>query len=217
MSELADVAAQADLLAQDGSERELADLRAKWGDDLEASARSADFRAASSVSRSRRSASASESVADVEALMRIGRSANSFASGSAVTMTAAAPSAMGEESSRLMGEAIIFANNGRPVAGSRGHYRVTMRHGIIEVAVFHHHLRLEKAGLRPLELRRVVARPVVADANLAFIAPVANVRQPGVMLVLSARCGSSLPRSFHIEAAGGGNLLTIGTKAGVLC
>ena len=44
MSELADVAAQADLLAQDGSERELADLRAKWGDDLEASARSADFR-----------------------------------------------------------------------------------------------------------------------------------------------------------------------------
>ena len=37
-------AAQADGLAQDGSERELADLRAKWGDDLEASARSADFR-----------------------------------------------------------------------------------------------------------------------------------------------------------------------------
>lgn len=44
MSELADAAAQADVLAQDGSERELADLRAKWGDDLEASARSADFR-----------------------------------------------------------------------------------------------------------------------------------------------------------------------------
>jgi hypothetical protein len=44
MSELADAAAEADGLAQDGSERELADLRAKWADDLEASARSGDFR-----------------------------------------------------------------------------------------------------------------------------------------------------------------------------
>ena len=44
MSELAEAAAQADALAEDGSERELADLRAKWGDDLEAAARSSDFR-----------------------------------------------------------------------------------------------------------------------------------------------------------------------------
>ena len=41
---LAEAAARADELAQAGSERELADLRAQWGDDLEASARSADFR-----------------------------------------------------------------------------------------------------------------------------------------------------------------------------
>jgi HEAT repeat protein len=41
---LQEAAAQADALAQDGSERELADLRAKWGDELEAAARSADFR-----------------------------------------------------------------------------------------------------------------------------------------------------------------------------
>src|ERR1700730_704769 len=44
MSDLADAAADADALAQDGSERELADLRAKWGDDLEAAARGTDFR-----------------------------------------------------------------------------------------------------------------------------------------------------------------------------
>ena len=44
MSELADAAAQADALAQEGSERELADLRAQWGDELEAAARSDDFR-----------------------------------------------------------------------------------------------------------------------------------------------------------------------------
>ena len=44
MSELADAAAQADALAQDGSERQLAELRAQWADDLEAAARSSDFR-----------------------------------------------------------------------------------------------------------------------------------------------------------------------------
>ena len=41
---LAEAAASADALAQAGSERELADLRSKWGDELEAAARSADFR-----------------------------------------------------------------------------------------------------------------------------------------------------------------------------
>jgi HEAT repeat protein len=44
VSELADAAAQADALAQDGSERELAELRAQWADELEAAARSEDFR-----------------------------------------------------------------------------------------------------------------------------------------------------------------------------
>jgi len=41
---LQEAAAQADALAQAGSERELADLRAEWGDELEAAARSQDFR-----------------------------------------------------------------------------------------------------------------------------------------------------------------------------
>jgi len=41
---LQDAAAQADTLAQAGSERELADLRTLWGDELEAAARSQDFR-----------------------------------------------------------------------------------------------------------------------------------------------------------------------------
>lgn len=36
---------QADELAQAGSERELADLRKEWGDELESAARSSDFRA----------------------------------------------------------------------------------------------------------------------------------------------------------------------------
>ena len=41
---LSEAAAQADELAQAGSERDLADLRAEWADELEAAARSSDFR-----------------------------------------------------------------------------------------------------------------------------------------------------------------------------
>jgi len=41
---LAEAAVEADALAQAGSERELAELRAQWGDELEAAARSQDFR-----------------------------------------------------------------------------------------------------------------------------------------------------------------------------
>lgn len=41
---LQEAAAEADALAQEGSERELSQLRATWGDDLEAAARSTDFR-----------------------------------------------------------------------------------------------------------------------------------------------------------------------------
>jgi len=41
---LAEAAARADELAQQGSERELADLRKQWADELEGAARSADYR-----------------------------------------------------------------------------------------------------------------------------------------------------------------------------
>jgi hypothetical protein len=41
---LQEAAVQADAFALAGSERELADLRAQWGEDLESAARSADFR-----------------------------------------------------------------------------------------------------------------------------------------------------------------------------
>lgn len=41
---LADAAAEADALAGAGKERELSQLRARWGDELESAARAADFR-----------------------------------------------------------------------------------------------------------------------------------------------------------------------------
>jgi HEAT repeat protein len=44
VSGLADAAAQADALAEEGKERELANLRAQWDDELEAAARSRDYR-----------------------------------------------------------------------------------------------------------------------------------------------------------------------------
>jgi HEAT repeat protein len=44
LSELADAAAEADALAEQGDERALAELRAKWEEELEHAARSQDFR-----------------------------------------------------------------------------------------------------------------------------------------------------------------------------
>jgi HEAT repeat protein len=43
MTTLAETAAQADELAQRGAERDLADLRTQWADELEAAARSEDY------------------------------------------------------------------------------------------------------------------------------------------------------------------------------
>src|SRR5690242_3008454 len=39
----------------------------------------------------------------------------------------------GEAIALSEGEAIVFATSARPIAGSRGHYRVTMRHGVSRV------------------------------------------------------------------------------------
>jgi hypothetical protein len=44
VSDLVEAAVRANALAEDGKERELAELRARWDDELEASARSADYR-----------------------------------------------------------------------------------------------------------------------------------------------------------------------------
>jgi hypothetical protein len=44
MTSLAEAAAQADAFADEGKERELSQLRAQWDDELEAAARTADFR-----------------------------------------------------------------------------------------------------------------------------------------------------------------------------
>jgi hypothetical protein len=44
LTSLAEAAVEADALAQRGAERELADLRARWSDDLEAAARASDYR-----------------------------------------------------------------------------------------------------------------------------------------------------------------------------
>jgi HEAT repeat protein len=44
VSSLADAAAQADALAEEGNERELAVMRTQWDDELEAAARSSDYR-----------------------------------------------------------------------------------------------------------------------------------------------------------------------------
>jgi uncharacterized protein len=37
------------------------------------------------------------------------------------------------------GDAVLFAVNARPVQGSRGNYRVNLRHGVSEVRTGHRH------------------------------------------------------------------------------
>ena len=37
------------------------------------------------------------------------------------------------------GEAVVFATNQRPVAGTRGTYRVAMRHGVSRLRTGHRH------------------------------------------------------------------------------
>ncbi|HSX54875.1 MAG TPA: 2OG-Fe(II) oxygenase, partial [Sphingomonas sp.] len=37
------------------------------------------------------------------------------------------------------GDAVVFAVNQRPVRGSRGDYRVTMRHGVSAIRAGHRH------------------------------------------------------------------------------
>jgi len=49
---LAEAAASADTLAREGAERELAELRARWSDEVEAAARAADFRVRAGAYRS---------------------------------------------------------------------------------------------------------------------------------------------------------------------
>src|SRR5579859_7094380 len=93
---------------------------------------------------------------------------------------------------------------------------VAVRYRIVEIAVLYHHLWLEETGLGPLKCRHIVAGTLVADANASFIAPVTDVGQPGIMLALSARGGSTFPSPFHDEAAGSGNLLTFGMILRVL-
>src|SRR5438105_11560226 len=64
---------------------------------------------------------------------------------------------------------------------------VFARDRIVEIAVVHHHLRLDKAMLTPLKLRQCVAGGIVPDINTAFRTPVCNFGEP---VTMSGRCAS---------------------------
>ena len=78
---------------------------------------------------------------------------------------------------------------------------IAMCDRIVEVAIFHHHLRLEETGLRPLQSGEVIPRAVVANSNATLVAPMLNVGKPRSMLVLRAWFGTALPRPLHRETA----------------
>ena len=57
-------------------------------------------------------------------------------------------------------------------------HRVLACQRIVEITVMHHHLRLEKTRLRPLDNRKRVAARIIADTNAAFRAPMCQVGKP---------------------------------------
>src|ERR1700682_3580227 len=87
-------------------------------------------------------------------------------------------------------------------------HRVAICTGIIKVTIFDHHLRLNKTRLRPLQFRKLVARPFIADPNAPLVAPVPYVRQPIFMLGIGTGRRSTLPGTFHAQARGTWDLLS---------
>ena len=89
--------------------------------------------------------------------------------------------------------------------------------GIVEVAILHHHLRLDEAGLRPLERGQIIARTVIADADAPLGAPVLKVLQPvGMRSRSAAGAGHGLPDVVQVHAVGRWNLLAARGVVGVL-
>ncbi len=56
--------------------------------------------------------------------------------------------------------------------------RIAARGRIVEIAILHHHLRLNKIRLGPLQFGTRVLRSVIAHPDEALVAPVHDVRQP---------------------------------------
>ena len=87
---------------------------------------------------------------------------------------------------------------------------------IVEVAILHHHLRLDETGLGPRGGSVRITIPVVSDPDETFGPPVANVLQPHGMLVLGTNGGRAFPRAMNRQATGRGNLLPDRVRRSVL-
>ena len=73
-------------------------------------------------------------------------------------------------------------------------HRVLPGDRVIEIAVLHHHLRLNEAALSPLQGRNLVARAVVSDPDSSFCAPMGNVTQPCFVISAGALAILRVPR-----------------------
>ena len=70
-------------------------------------------------------------------------------------------------------------------------HRVFVRHRIVEIAVLHHHLRLDEARLRPGQRRIAIARIVIAGADVALCR--ANAAHPSASPDATAPCRARAP------------------------
>src|SRR3954453_8254818 len=71
---------------------------------------------------------------------------------------------------------------------------------IVKVSIMHHHLGLDKTGLRPLKGREGEPRWIIPDADSALGAPMHEIRKPLLMSERSAGNIHSFPCLAQCEA-----------------
>ena len=94
--------------------------------------------------------------------------------------------------------------------------RVLAGDGVVEVAVVHHHLRLNEAGLGPLKRGHCIAIAVVADTDAALGTPVGHSFEPLLVSIRSAWRAAPFPGKVHGETGRRWNLLLVRLIAKIL-
>ena len=86
---------------------------------------------------------------------------------------------------------------------------VMSRAGVVEEAVFDHHLRLDETGLRPLEFRSFIFLPGITCPDPCLHPPMGDVLQPSFVIFRRAYFRLARRGLDRIEAIWSGNLISV--------